>query len=82
MTTAAHRLSLFWIIDPARTEHAVHDDDMTASVARDLGAYPALCGAIIHPAALSTPPARLCAACAAAVHVDPAKTPGRHRRDT
>lgn len=61
-----------------RLEHAVTDDDVAASVRGARGRYPSLCGHLVTPRALVSPPGRRCPHCQA--HLDQRKgTPPRRR---
>lgn len=66
MPTIASTGSFVWITTADESvDHALSDDAMTDGLTTGLGEYSALCGARFRPAALVSPPAPLCARCAA-----------------
>jgi hypothetical protein len=61
------RLYTIWLTtvnaDADYTDHAVPDDEMVTGQ----GVYTAICGSVVYPAVLSTPPGWQCARCATAL---------------
>ncbi|WP_020499141.1 hypothetical protein [Sciscionella marina] len=79
MTTATHQLTYCWVTDAADTEHAVTYDDLARAIIDQHGQYTALCGAHLHPAALTATPNGRCPRCHAALRVTDIQPSGRHR---
>lgn len=75
--SAMSRLWTFWVTSingkDGRTDHAVPEDEL----ATGSGRYTAICGAVVNPASLTTPPGWQCARCVMLLRLR-TRCPGRH----
>ena len=77
-TSTSSRLWTFWVTstnddEDGRTDHAVPEEELAAGSGR----YAAVCGAVVHPASLTTPPGWQCERCVMLLRAR-AQRPGRH----